>query len=589
VTFGAMAAWQAWALVAGAAALAVFLFRLRVRPRRVRIPSLLLWGRVLDDPRELTLWERIRRAVSLAITAAIAVALALALARPSGTAGATDVPPGRLVLVLDSSWSMLARTRTGETRWHRAIVEARRLASASSGGGVALATTADGLVEGPTTDLALIEAALDRIAPEGAGADAWPAVAGAEVVYFITDGSVAHPRDAGVVVRSVFEPADNVAITAFDIRPSLDGGGAGRAYLEVANFGPAQPVHLTLTRGNASLLDRRFDMASGETLRQVVPLDRAGDPAVRARIDAARNALPIDDEAFAWFDRARPIAVTVVGDQTAWLARLFAGNPEVTATFLTPSAYRPGQEDLIVFDRWAPHDPPERPALYFAPPGRGSWLGNGDAVEQRPRWLATESHPVVRGVDPYTLAIDGAHAYGSAELLPIAVSTRGTPLISVNASPSRPRFVVVSFGPLESNLASAPAFPVLVGNALSWLARPLDASARRAGLSSFDDVVARVSGPGGAAVPLARLPGGAVGLLRAPGFYVAEGAGSRTTFAVNVSDADVSNLTRTSAAATSKTISASAGGPHPWWLYCAGAAFAAALGEWWTWLRRITV
>ncbi len=216
----------------------MFFFRLKVRPRRVLIPSLLLWGRVLNDPRELTLWERIRRAVSLAITAAIAVALALALARPSRALGATDVAPGRLVIVLDSSWSMLARTRNGETRWHRAIVEARRLAAASSGGGVALATTADGLVEGPTTDLALIEAALDRVAPQGAGADAWPRVAGAEVVYFITDGSVARPRDPGVVVRSVFEPAANVAITAFDIRPSLGAGAAGHAYLEIANFGP---------------------------------------------------------------------------------------------------------------------------------------------------------------------------------------------------------------------------------------------------------------------------------------------------------------------------------------------------------------
>ena len=30
------------------------------------VPSLLLWRRVLDEARELTLWERIRRAVSLA-------------------------------------------------------------------------------------------------------------------------------------------------------------------------------------------------------------------------------------------------------------------------------------------------------------------------------------------------------------------------------------------------------------------------------------------------------------------------------------------------------------------------------------------
>ena len=89
MTFGAMAAWQGWLLLAGATALAVFIFRLKVRPRKVRVPSLLFWGRVLNDARELTLWERIRRAVSLVITAMIAIALGLALLRPSSINAST--------------------------------------------------------------------------------------------------------------------------------------------------------------------------------------------------------------------------------------------------------------------------------------------------------------------------------------------------------------------------------------------------------------------------------------------------------------------------------------------------------------------
>ena len=65
MTFGAMAAWQAWLLLAGAAALAAALFLIKLRPPRLLIPSLLIWSRVLDDVRQQTLWERIRRAVSL--------------------------------------------------------------------------------------------------------------------------------------------------------------------------------------------------------------------------------------------------------------------------------------------------------------------------------------------------------------------------------------------------------------------------------------------------------------------------------------------------------------------------------------------
>ena len=235
----------------------------------------------------------------------------------------------------------------------------------------------------------------------------------------------------------------------------------------------------------------------------MVRLDRGSDPLVRARIGAPGDALAIDDEAVAVFNRARPLALTIVGDETAWLARLFAGNPDVTATFVTPTAYRPRQDDVVIFDRWAPRDPPERPALYFAPPAPGSWLASGEAdpsigasgAEQKPRWLLAGSHPVVRGVDPLTLTIKNARSYGSAELAAIARSEHGTPLIYVNRSPARPRLVVVTFGPLESDLASAPAFPVLVGNALAWLTGNPGAGARRPGQASFDEAVARVTGP----------------------------------------------------------------------------------------------
>ena len=93
---------------------------------------------------------------------------------------------------------MLARTRSGESRWDRALGEARRLAAAS-GSPTAVATTADGLVAGPTTDLALLDSALDRIAPAGGDPTAWPQLAGADTVHFITDGAVPRPLPPGVL------------------------------------------------------------------------------------------------------------------------------------------------------------------------------------------------------------------------------------------------------------------------------------------------------------------------------------------------------------------------------------------------------
>ena len=87
MSFGAMAAWQALLLIAAAAAAAAFIFRIKLRPPRVQVPTLLLWRRVFDRARELTWWERVRRAVSLAAAVLIALALALAVTRPGPRRG----------------------------------------------------------------------------------------------------------------------------------------------------------------------------------------------------------------------------------------------------------------------------------------------------------------------------------------------------------------------------------------------------------------------------------------------------------------------------------------------------------------------
>jgi hypothetical protein len=563
-------------VAAGAIALAAYLFFRKLRPARVAVPSLLLWSRVLADPREITLWDRIRRAVSLIVTCAVAGALALAIGDPRRAGSPGEGDGTRTLVVLDASLSMLARA-SGGTRWDRAIGEARRLVAAA-GGEVAVATTADGIVEGPTADRALIDAALDRLSP-GGGIGAWPELEGADAIHVITDGSATRPTDSVITVHSVHEAASNLAITAFDVRAG--DGAQSEIYLEVTNFGPRAETRVTVRRGDATILQRGVTVDSGQSARHVIPITTAGEPRLTARIDADDDALAIDDEAFAWIAAADPLAVTVVGSRTAWLARLLTQTPNVRPRFVTPDGYTAGGEDIVIFDEWSPGAPPEVPSLLFHPPAT-------DAED--PQWIAAGTHPILRGVDPLTLSIARAAQYGAAGLVSIAASTREVPLISVRDRPDAPRMVVVGFGARGSNLADAPAFPVLIGNALDWLSGRDDATGRRLGLASFDPSVEQVKDPAGASLPLVRLRTETVGTLRAPGFYTVGRRGSQTTFAVNAGDPGVSDLRQNRAgdAARGSGIAAALRS-RPWWIYLAGFAFAAALVEWWTWLRRITV
>jgi hypothetical protein len=586
MSFSGLAAWQAWALIAAAAGAAIALFLIKVRPPRIAVPSLLLWRRVFDQARHLTWWERVRRAISLAATAVIAIALALAIARPGPRVTAQS--RGRTLIVIDSSWSMLARTSNGDTRWARALAGARTLVESSGGDAVALATTADGLVEGPTPDTALLETAIGRLTPSGGEDAGLPHVSGVDTVHFFTDGAVARPIDASVVVHSVFEPAGNVAITAFNERPPTARGTRAEAYLEIANYAATdQSVQLTLTRGTAVLFDRPVDAKAGEILRQIVPLDAAGDPLLRARIRAKTNALEADDEAVAWMGDNAPLAVTVVSENPGALQTVMQRNPGVQATFVKPAQYTPESGDVVVFDRWLPVQPAVRPALYLAP-ASASWLGVAGDEERSPRWSLVGDHAVLAGVDPMTVDIKRAHAYRIDGGRAVASSERGTPLVTIVESGDR-RAVVLGFAIADSNLAAAPAFPVLIANAVDWLARPATSALNRPGRIVLPAGTARVTGPDGRAVPI--LPAGdrSVATLPTPGVYRVDGAGAHSVITVNVGGPATSNLTRTTLAPErAANVVAEAGG-RPWWLYAIAVAFGLVALEWITWQRRITV
>jgi hypothetical protein len=601
MSFGAMAGWQAWGLLAVTAGVLTWLFYMKIRAPRVHVPSLMLWTQVLDAAREMTLWERIRKTVSWLVIMATGVMLMLALTRPAPTVVAAG--GGRRLIVIDSSWSMGAEMPSGGTRWERAIARARTLIQSSAGDEVALATTAEGLVEGPTTDSVLLEAALDRIAPSGGEGADWPRLSDLSVVHFITDGTVPRPTSdlasggARVTVEPVFEAAPNVAITAFETHAGKDPDAQAEAYLELANYSTtAQPVRLSVTRGTAAVADTSIDLAPGEAVRQIVPLGKSGDARVRARVSAPNNALAIDDEAVSWIAGAEPLAVTVVSESPGFLQVLFSRLPGVTPRFIAPAAYahaRTGAEHVVVFDHWAPPEAPTKPALFVSPPPEAAttaaWIGTS-RLEREPAWSTSLAHPVLRGVDPSTVTLERARTMESDGWTPIARSATGTPLVSVAETVDHRRVLLAfGFAEAESNVALQPAFPVVVVNALEWLARPSLGDQVRPGVVSLDAVVSRLTSPEGQRVDVTAFGAERLARLTSPGLYLAEGGGMRSALAVNVGDPQVSNTERTSLTPETLAETTAAQANAPWWPMLIVIAFVFALVEWWTWHRRITV
>ena len=236
--------------------------------------------------RELTLWERIRRAVSLAVTIAIAVVLALAVLRPSRIGGAGAAARGRTLIVLDSSWSM------------------RRKPTAARRDGIAQSRRRAGLlpraIKLPLRRRRMVSCRAHRrfgahrggagwLAPSAFADTSWPTVSGVEAVHFITDGAVAHHSIRRVVVHSVFEAVRQCG--DHGIRRALDARGraprpglAGRSAYLRSPTSPGKTAggsHHAVARQHAGR-GEQHSLAAGEAYRQIVPHSPGGPRPPRA-------------------------------------------------------------------------------------------------------------------------------------------------------------------------------------------------------------------------------------------------------------------------------------------------------------------
>ncbi len=579
----ALSTWVAWLLIALAGAAALAAFVVRPRPRQQVLASLLMWQGVLGGAHERTLWERIRWIVSAVLTVLIAAATAAAIARPAPRI--EDRAAARLLLVLDSSWSMRARLPTRGTRWDRAVEEARAMAAASNAQEIAVATTADGIVEGPTADRARVDDALTRLTPSGSADGSWPHLADAGATHFFTDGARRRAMPPDVVLHSVFVPAANVALTAFDVDRTPPEDGA-RIVVNVANFSSApQPVHLTITRGADALFDRSITVAASGTHRDVLAVPSAGDARFHAHVSAAGNALDVDDDAGAWLWTAQPLRVGVVGAASR-AAALLAHDPTLRVTAIDPARYADANADVWVFDRWLPATAPAQPALVIDPPD-SSWLGTRGRTEAQPTWRPGTAHPILEGVDMSLGRLGPARPIDRPTLQAVAMSEHDTPLISIEEAQGR--YVVIGFSMQDAGFASTPAYPILVGNAVDWLGRPERGVRHQPGHVNLPPSTRRIVSPNGRALALTTFDDRVSATLPAPGLYLAESAAGQRVLTVSLDDPARSNLMSSTLPENRSVPQRSTGGRQPWWVYCAAAAFVLAALEWVTWRRRVTV
>jgi hypothetical protein len=585
MTFLALSTLQTVILGLLTAGTVIALYFLKLRHRRVFVSSSLLWRRVLDDKQSHSLMEKLRRILSIIIATTIALLIAVSLARPEIEAltGRNE----RIVIIMDTSPTMATISGNGKTRWDQAVAEADGLLA--SGGPTTefrISDTSGRIGSGFTTDRNEIRQALAKMKPVAAEPEFPKADANDSLVYFISDGVAVPQVPQGVKRISVFDKAQNVGVTAFELRARPSVPPVYDAYLEVQNFGTG-PAHVDITISGAGgqRINRTIDLATEETFQDVFDLTSFEGGGVRATVQSKNDALSTDDIAFAYLPIKRRTRTLLVTRGNNYLQTLLKLDPFVDLSIVDPAGFRESDVDAYVFDRYAPSAVPIHPALIIGVPN-APWLRPAQGNVLHPQITTwAENHPVMQFVSVHDVSIESASRIDPRDLTVIAASNQ-TPLIVAS---ERPKWVMLTFDLQSSDFPFHVGFPVFIDNVLAWFSRDQLAIHSAPGTVEVPMPNAQIYTIEGKAVPAQTQLDKTVFDALEPGLYTATQGDAHLHVAVNLANRNFSDVNRSAFRNDPVRISEEHWLRRELWFYMLFAAVVLVAAEWYTYHRRITL
>ncbi len=600
-------------LLSATVATVVFLYWLKPPPQRVVVPSTLLWDRLLKEKKRNTLLDRLRWWLSLMLALIIGLSVASGMGRPELSSPGRDVR--NITVVIDNSATMATRTADGFTRWEHAVAHAGRVLGQGSASGQFLILDTSG--QAPPGEPGDRRSALEVLAELTVSLGDEPQFPdlpeGESEIFFISDGVLVDDAPPEATLISVFEPAHNVGITAFQVEALPSEPTRFQAFVQVKNASDVgKQTTLRLSGSNEGGIRDTLTLGPGETRGRSIDLGSFERGPVRAVVTADSDAFPADDYAYGFLPIRTETRVLLVTRGNVYLENVLADEPRLSLAVVSPAQYDPQvSADVYIFDRFAPPEAPGGPTLVFLPPDV-EWLTQTLAVVEAPEvpgW--NPAHPVLRFVALEDLRIDRAariampeegdagptSVVGETGRAPAAEVVVGSPLLPLVLVSERPeRIVRVSFALEDSNFPLHPGFPIFLTNTLGWLMDEQVALARAPGQIEVPLAMAAVTDLEGSDVATWPLSNRTVFMADQPGLYTVAQADRRLRVAVNlastartsVNDSRFTSDEITSAAST--VLADTEAGPNEeLWMAFLLLALLLVVVEWVTYHRRLTV
>jgi Aerotolerance regulator N-terminal/von Willebrand factor type A domain len=636
-------------LFAALVPIVVLLYLLKIRRRDALVSTLRFWQKIAAENRRRTFWQKLRRPLSLLLQLLLLALVLFALARPESGAFFTG-GGSSTVVVLDARARMQARDAQGRSRFEEARAAAAGfLRRASSRNEVALLTASarpQVLVPLSADDGPLLSALNSSAAGDAAGSltealalanELLASRPGPRRIVVVTDEPPARQDAGGATMEWIAAgtPRDNVGITQLAVRRLATSSSDAEILFEIVNHGSTQRAGSAEFALDGRVFDLRpYDLAPGQRQTDVFatpPLNRLPANArgwITARwqpADGRADALGLDDIAYAVAPLPRPRRVLLVTAGNPFLERSLAADDSIRYELLAPAAYDPAMAanfDVVILDQ-----PENRGGDVLAnlPQGnflfvRNSPIGVNEGDLDRP--IVTDAEiddPLLRLADlrevnflrAAQLPFDARRGPLRRDDWLISAPLRSLDHALILVGEREPaagqrgqRFVALAFGVTDSDLPLRIAFPLLMHNAVHWLAGGETAAVRplRAGevllLRPGESISPEPStSTAGADLSTPAMGGeGAFAPVRNGFYLLRDSAGAESWVAVNTFDDDTSNASRVARSATLASGSDVTELPQrtnffrawPPWVYLAAAALFLSTLEWMLYHRRQT-
>ncbi len=285
------------------------------------------------------------------------------------------------------------------------------------------------------------------------------------------ESSAAPPHNLRVI--TVADNVENCGLRKIGMRRSAADPSLWEIYVSAHNYGTApRTVTVSLEFGTPQKIGRVPIGSQQLTLRP------SGDSeaSFEYRTSAAgilgvnltpHDVFPADDHAELEMPAQPSLAVTVYSNEPELLRPVLAATPRVTPIFRKPSEYRPGDQGLVILDRFIPPQRPAADSIWIDPPAQGSPIPIRTSVDNVPFAGWNPDHPASAGLRTKDFKLEKVSVF---EVLPsdgrVGEVAAGPVIV---ARDGKPKIVVLGFHPALSGMRYALATPLLFANLLRWV------------------------------------------------------------------------------------------------------------------------